>query len=142
MEESLWNLTFSPPFGVPSCWGSGSSLIFARREADMAEVYMLPNPRTSSTWAKEKFLIFLSWLRVKNTCPKWNPGKWKHGQKPAVPWWFSFDPYPVDQTRPKEPSAIEIFVFGSAFARTYAVERLVIWWVLGQQFPAENLLAR
>ena len=26
--------------------------------------------------------------------PKWNPGKWKHGLKPAVPWWFHFDPYP------------------------------------------------
>ena len=20
------------------------------------------------------------------------PGKWKHGLKPAVPWWFNFDP--------------------------------------------------
>ena len=26
--------------------------------------------------------------------PKWNPGKWKHGLKSAVPWWFNFDPYP------------------------------------------------
>ena len=26
--------------------------------------------------------------------PKWIPGKWKHGLKPAVPWWFNFDPYP------------------------------------------------
>ena len=26
--------------------------------------------------------------------PKWNPGNWKRGPKPAVPWWFNFDPYP------------------------------------------------
>ena len=25
---------------------------------------------------------------------KWNPGKWKHGPKLAVPWWFNFNPYP------------------------------------------------
>ena len=25
--------------------------------------------------------------------PKWNPGKWKHGLKRAVPWWLNFDPY-------------------------------------------------
>ena len=34
------------------------------------------------------------WLWVKNRCPKWNPGKWKHERKPAVPWWFNFDPFP------------------------------------------------
>ena len=22
------------------------------------------------------------------------PGKWRHGPKPLVPWWFNFDPYP------------------------------------------------
>ena len=27
-----------------------------------------------------------SWVWVKNRYPKWNPGKWKHGLKPAVPW--------------------------------------------------------
>ena len=26
--------------------------------------------------------------------PKWNPGKWKHGLKSAVPWLLNFDPYP------------------------------------------------
>ena len=26
----------------------------------------------------------------------WNPGKWKHGPKIAVPWWFNFDPYPSE----------------------------------------------
>ena len=32
-------------------------------------------------------------LWVKNLYPKRNPGKWNHGLKPAVSWWFSFDPY-------------------------------------------------
>ena len=31
---------------------------------------------------------------IKNRYPKWNPSKWKHGPKPAVPWWLNFDPYP------------------------------------------------
>ena len=35
-----------------------------------------------------------TWLWVKNRYPKWNPSKWKHGPKPAVPLWFNFDPYP------------------------------------------------
>ena len=26
-----------------------------------------------------------------NMYPKWNPGKWKHGPKPAVPWWLNFE---------------------------------------------------
>ena len=26
-----------------------------------------------------------------NRYPKWDPGKWKHGPKPAVPSWFHFD---------------------------------------------------
>ena len=34
------------------------------------------------------------WLWVKDRYPKWNPGKWKHGLKPVVSWWFNFDPYP------------------------------------------------
>ena len=29
--------------------------------------------------------------------PKWNPGKWNQGLKPAVPWWFNFDPYPCQR---------------------------------------------
>ena len=36
----------------------------------------------------------LSGCGSKNRYPKWNPGKWKHGLKPAVPWWISVDPYP------------------------------------------------
>ena len=31
----------------------------------------------------------LKWLWVKNRYPKWNPSNWKHGPKPAVPWWFN-----------------------------------------------------
>ena len=29
---------------------------------------------------------------MKNRYPTWNPGKWRHGPKPAVPW-FNFDPH-------------------------------------------------
>ena len=29
------------------------------------------------------------WLWGKSMYPNWNPGKWKHGLKPAVPWWFN-----------------------------------------------------
>ena len=36
---------------------------------------------------------FQTWLRVKKGYPKWNPGKWNHGLKRAVLWWFSFDSY-------------------------------------------------
>ena len=31
---------------------------------------------------------------VKTAYPKWNPGKWNQRLKPAVFWWFHFDPYP------------------------------------------------
>ena len=36
---------------------------------------------------------------VKNRYPNWNPSKWKHGPKPAVPW-FNFDPYPKGNQPP------------------------------------------
>ena len=26
--------------------------------------------------------------------PIWSPGKWRSRLKPAVPWWFNFEPYP------------------------------------------------
>ena len=35
---------------------------------------------------------------VKNRYAKWNPGKWQHGPKPAVPWWFNFDPHPSENS--------------------------------------------
>ena len=44
------------------------------------------------------FTFVHTWLWVKNRYPKSNPGKWKHGLKPAVPWLFNFDPYPHHQT--------------------------------------------
>ena len=31
--------------------------------------------------------------------PKWNPGEWKEGLKPAVPWQCNFDPYPSSHFR-------------------------------------------
>ena len=34
-------------------------------------------PFKSSNWPK-------TWLRVTNMYPKWKPGEWKHGPKPAV----------------------------------------------------------
>ena len=38
---------------------------------------------------------------VKNRYPKWGPCKWENGPKPAVPWWFDFDPYPLHvESRP------------------------------------------
>ena len=30
---------------------------------------------------------------VKNKYSKCNPGKWKHGIKPAVAWWYNANPY-------------------------------------------------
>ena len=35
-----------------------------------------------------------TWLWVKDWYLKWNPGTWKQGLKPGVPWWFNFDPCP------------------------------------------------
>ena len=50
------------------------------------------------------------WLWVKNRYPKWNFGKWKHGLKSAVPWWFNIDPQPYVQT---SPSALDCYWVGS-----------------------------
>ena len=36
----------------------------------------------------------ITWLCVKNTYPKWNPGKWNQRLQPAVAWWVNFDPHP------------------------------------------------
>ena len=36
-------------------------------------------------------------VRVTNEAtPEWKPDQWKQGPKPAVPWWFNFDPYGWD----------------------------------------------
>ena len=39
------------------------------------------------------FPVDIKCVWVKNRNPKWNPGKWKQGQKPPVPWWLYLDPY-------------------------------------------------
>ena len=55
----------------------------------------------------------MKWLWGKNRYPKWNPGKWKHGPKPVVPWWFHFDPHP---NRPdKHLSTIQTTTCGCAW---------------------------
>ena len=38
-----------------------------------------------------------TWLWVTNWYPDWCPRTWNQGLKPAVPWWFDFDPYPHGQ---------------------------------------------
>ena len=38
--------------------------------------------------------IQYTWAWVKNRYPQWISGKWTNGLKPAVPWWFNFDPSP------------------------------------------------
>ena len=45
--------------------------------------------RLKNTWCVLNSELDRMWLWVKNRCPKWNPGKWKHGLKPAVPWCLS-----------------------------------------------------
>ena len=67
----------------------------------------------------------LSWLWVKNRYPKWNLGKWKHGLKPAVRWWFKFDPYPAFKGHVKtgsnkgEPAPIMPAASWNPFVRTH-----------------------
>ena len=48
----------------------------------MSPSSLLPQPQHEITWVKHRLT------------PKWNPGKLNQGLKPAVPWWFNFDPYP------------------------------------------------
>ena len=53
--------------------------------------------KTSTCGTHLATCTFRMWQWAKNRYPTWNPGKWKHGLKPAVPWWswwFNFDPYP------------------------------------------------
>ena len=64
--------TWNEPFGDD----------YTQRAASFA-VYFGPN-------------CMVMWLWVKNTYPKWNPGKWKQGLKPGVLWWIHFDPYPYN----------------------------------------------
>lgn len=34
-----------------------------------------------------------------NRFPTWNPGHWSQGPKPAVPWWFEFDPFRTENDK-------------------------------------------
>ena len=43
--------------------------------------------------SKGKSLLKM-WLWIKKPVPKWNPGKWKHGPKPAKPLLFNLEPQP------------------------------------------------
>ena len=43
-------------------------------------------------------MAYIIWPWVKNRYPKLDSVKWKHGLKPAVPWWLNFDPYPYYPT--------------------------------------------
>ena len=48
----------------------------------------------------EPSAVIAIWLQVKNMYQKLNPGKWKHGPKPAVPWRLNFDPCPFGDRGP------------------------------------------
>ena len=50
----------------------------------------------SFTWLWSKF----------GTANRGNPGKWKHGPKPAVPCWCNFDPFPHGDSQPSAPSRV------------------------------------
>ena len=39
-------------------------------------------------------LVHLGWFGCGSKIGTPNGTPWKHGLKPAVSWWFSFDPYP------------------------------------------------
>ena len=51
-----------------------------------------------------------------------DPCKWKHGLKPAVPWWFSFDPYPCLKFPGQAVGAAD-GPRGSAFAASRQLEQ-------------------
>ena len=45
--------------------------------------------RLAERWSSMMAVVYIPmWLWVKNGYPKWNPGKWNQGPKPAVPWCF------------------------------------------------------
>ena len=67
----------------------------ARQRVHVADAERWPLPRRMSGKSAEtcvhirQFAGFKMWLWVKNmVTPKWNPGKWKQGLKPAVAWWL------------------------------------------------------
>ena len=78
-REPLWPRRSTPR----RLKGSSPSLRLARHTKGSQMTCCLCRSMGSNKW---------SW--VKKWYPKCNPGKWKHGLKPAELWWFSFDPYP------------------------------------------------
>ena len=74
------------------------------------------------------------WLWVKNrVTPKWNPGEWKHGLKPAVPWWLNFDSYPnkdrghgPSQKCQAFPSGNELLGEGGSESRVLGMQRFLM----------------
>ena len=56
--------------------------------------------KTQLTKANRPFRLLAFPFWFKHRYAKWNHGKWKHGLKPAVVWWFNFDPYPYFAKRP------------------------------------------
>ena len=96
---------WDPPklFGAAECL-SGSQLETAGccapesgQTANQIHSRQLPGLDTPSNQRANQSNPNTTRLWVKNRYPKWNPGKWKHGLKAAVPWWFNFDPYPHPQ---------------------------------------------
>ena len=77
----------------------GTSRLSQSRQKSLLFIAWILNHFSScaskSAWYLRRKHTGPPWLWVKNRATsKWNPGKWKHGVKPAVPWWFHFDPYP------------------------------------------------
>ena len=70
-EVSLWATELS---GGPSAFTA--SRLKVRLDLKRIRVSMLKQGKRMAS-------LTLNWLWVKNGYPKWNPGKWKHGLKPA-----------------------------------------------------------
>ena len=93
-QKSTWNGHSDIPrqasrFFLQSQQGAGLLPGGHVRQADLADVSGLDLFRF-----RAQFLLRLGKVWVKHrVTPKWGPGKWKHGLKPAVSW-IDFDPYP------------------------------------------------
>ena len=53
------------------------------------------------------------WLWLKKMVPKWNPGKWKHGPKPAQALQFHCEPYPYPPQRRLSHTGAQVSFPGS-----------------------------
>ena len=91
-QDSIWYRIFEPqPFGKSPGYFAG----LQKRDQTSARLGGLENPRPSVSarrpsrgWDEASWrLLVVShhiWLWLTKPVPKWNPGKWKHGPKPAV----------------------------------------------------------